>query len=311
MYLKCSILLFYLINIDYSSCEYRTKIVGGRRANIKNYPFLVAIITTQRSNSFDDCLCSGTILNPKWILTAGHCLYKDSQKMKMYDIYALSIVAGSTNCYNLDESAQIIRIKSYTVHPNFVMKEKDGSATSKNDIALLLLEDDIQYGYLIKPVNLITPIVLHKSNLLQSSGTQCEAMGWGLQNESDLSGPSELYKVNLPIMVNQKCAILLQRNKIEVNNDQIICTLDPAGHKDVCQGDSGGPLICNGYQVGVVSLGSGCANANSPNVWTRVDVYHEWIKTTAQYKTFSRKMRSSCSCLMDHILSFILLIYLF
>lgn len=62
----------------------------------------------------------------------------------------------------------------------------------------------------------------------------------------------------------------------------MICAGSPAPEqvKDTCQGDSGGPLITqeNGpVQVGVVSFGLGCAQANRPGAYTRVGRYVSWI----------------------------------
>ena len=54
---------------------------------------------------------------------------------------------------------------------------------------------------------------------------------------------------------------------------------------DTCQGDSGGPLLLftsnNVWeQVGITSIGDGCARANSPGIYTRVTAYQSWINAT-------------------------------
>ena len=48
---------------------------------------------------------------------------------------------------------------------------------------------------------------------------------------------------------------------------------------NTCKGDSGGPLTCNGKLTGVVSFGNGkCANASSPDVYTKIQHYIDWIE---------------------------------
>lgn len=51
-----------------------------------------------------------------------------------------------------------------------------------------------------------------------------------------------------------------------------------SGGVDACSGDSGGPLVCKGVQIGVVSHGVGCGLSNEPGYYTRVSLYHDFIK---------------------------------
>ena len=58
--------------------------------------------------------------------------------------------------------------------------------------------------------------------------------------------------------------------------------------KDSCNGDAGGPLVYKQlsddpwYQVGIVSFGDECGEANVPGVYTRVEAYLSWIENNLE-----------------------------
>ena len=52
------------------------------------------------------------------------------------------------------------------------------------------------------------------------------------------------------------------------------------------QGDSGGPLILDGFQIGIVSLGSSrrlCGAPSAATVYTNVAAHLNWIKTNSEF----------------------------
>lgn len=281
------ILSYNLIKVDYCNCDYSKKIVGGYQTSIKKYPYLVSIISTVRQNRMTDCMCAGTILTDRWILTAAHCLYKGIGK-PMYQKYKLSAVAGSTKCYNIESDAQIRRIEYYHPHPKYKSSLTVQGLNTSNDIALVRLEEKLKFGRNVRKVQLLTPAMF--SEIIEKP---CEAIGWGAQSEDDSIDNPVLQKVKLPLIDTHRCVRLLENRKIHVAEEYVLCTLDPENKRDVCTGDSGGPLMCSQYQAGIVSGGSGCARPNTPNLWTRVDVYYTWIKSVTKEKNEHRQFRNS------------------
>ncbi|KAF3427344.1 hypothetical protein E2986_10660, partial [Frieseomelitta varia] len=84
-----------------------------------------------------------------------------------------------------------------------------------------------------------------------------------------------LRSVNLSLIPTEKCPVTGVDDKVH------LCAgmLDEGG-KDACQGDSGGPLLCNNTQIGIISWGQGCARPNSPGVYSRLDLYLNWLNET-------------------------------
>jgi len=94
-----------------------------------------------------------------------------------------------------------------------------------------------------------------------------------------------LRQVVLPIVSDQVC-----RETYSSLTDNMLCAGTRECGKDSCQGDSGGPLVCKQgdtwLQYGIVSFGDGCAQPNTPGVYTDVVNLLSWIeqKSGSQYR---------------------------
>lgn len=94
-----------------------------------------------------------------------------------------------------------------------------------------------------------------------------------LQEDGELS--QTLQAAHVKIVSQNSCSRAYQ--KISIIASGMICARATSPSRDACQGDSGGPLVANGYLVGIVSWGEGCANSLYPGVYTRVSEYEDWI----------------------------------
>ncbi|XP_045463559.1 trypsin-7-like [Harmonia axyridis] len=218
------------------------RIVGGRPADIQEFPFEVSI------QYMDEHNCGGSILAPNYVLTAAHCF----DGVNANETF---VRAGSTLIL---EGGVLIDVEEIITHPNFSFIFFDGY-----DVAVLRLKTNLTYGDKVQPVKL--PVLAPNS---QGSsvldGSVATLAGWGAAKDMSLDMSKHLMTVNLPIVSHAQCASDLPQDGINIRE---ICAGTTEGGKDACLGDSGGPLTLNGVQIGIVSWGRGCAQPNKPGVY--------------------------------------------
>lgn len=137
-----------------------------------------------------------------------------------------------------------------------------------NDIALIRLEEPIEFSDTIQPVEL-------PSESSWFNGIQAVASGFGLQNTSAPSIAPVLQWAHLNTISNLEC---YRSFGFLVARTSVICAVGRQG-ESACNGDSGGPLITeDGVQIGLTSFGSGeGCHRGFPSVFTRVTRYLDWI----------------------------------
>jgi len=90
-----------------------------------------------------------------------------------------------------------------------------------------------------------------------------------------MNGPpsDSLRYARVPIVNQTACRNLLGKTV----TDRMLCAGYLKGGTDACQMDSGGPLSVREQLVGIVSWGVGCALADKPGVYSRLDALHPWL----------------------------------
>jgi trypsin len=220
------------------------QIVGGTDAPDGQYPYQVSLKDKFNRNHF----CGGAIISKRCVITAAHCLNKKTPADVLIDV-------GSNY---LSRNQTTYTANSLIIHQSYDPKK------FVNDIGLIKLTKDIEFKKNIKPIALPS----HDKNF---TGVDLIVTGWGrLYWEGRI--PENLQQIKVSGISLKECT----RFFYDVS-DQHICTFEGFG-KGMCNGDSGGALTYNGDLVGIVSFGKIPCASGSPDVFTRVYQYKNWIK---------------------------------
>lgn len=234
-------------------------IVNGFEAVEHEFPFMAALMNRRRQ------FCGGSLIDEKHILTAAHCVAHLSKN----DVQHLRVRLGDHNIKDNDNTSIEKRVKRVIRHIGF------SSKTLHNDVAILTMEDAVEYNRNIQPICLA-----HGTS--QYVNQRVTVAGWGTLTEGGRQ-PDELMKVDVDVWTNDKCKVSYGSNAPGGITSHMLCASRP--QRDSCSGDSGGPLFsCNGActQIGIVSWGIGCAQSNYPGVYTRITAMKDWISKIVQ-----------------------------
>jgi len=242
-------------------------------AGFGEFPWTIAIIRIED----DACICGGSLIHPKAVLTGNHCV-----KDYVYRAKDLKLRAGEWDTQTTKERLPYQeRIASRIFsHPKY------NERNLANDVAIVELEDPFQLDAHIGT------ICLPPSGYISTS-RDCFASGWG----KDIFGKVGKYsvimkKVPLPIVPFAECQSALQKTRLTDRfrlDTSFICAGGQPGI-DTCQGDGGAPLVCpvgrpgeNRYsQSGIVAWGIGCKESH-PAVYANVALAREWIDSQIRF----------------------------
>jgi len=237
------------------STKQNLRIMGGEKVVAKDFPDCVAV------GSDTEWGCTGTLIAPNVVLTAGHC-----------SDFATRVFFGS----DVSKKGTTIAVARRERHPSY-------HKGKKNDLLVLVLEKAVS----VKPRKIAATAAVNSAKVVR-------AVGFGNVDASGRFGYGIKRQVDLPV-ASPSCT-----GKVKDETDTMAygCDRDlelvagkPMLAKDSCNGDSGGPLYlgspAKGWQLaGATSRAteSAMSNCGDGGIYVRVDQYREWIEEAAQVK---------------------------
>jgi secreted trypsin-like serine protease len=232
-------------------------VVGGNDAAPGAYP---AVAKIAFGPGFQ---CTGTLIAPTWVLSAGHCSSITGVLVASPASWPAQTIDVRIGGHRYGEGERV-PVKRVVMNPDYLLG--DGY-----DISLLELSSP----------STMAPVLVAGAGerSIWTAGTLATIAGWGVTQEGG-DAPDILQEAQVPITTDAYCAGAYS----SFDPATMVCAGFPQGGVDTCQGDSGGPMFGRTPAgvlrlVGATSFGEGCARPGKPGVYARVadPTLRNWI----------------------------------
>jgi Trypsin len=231
--------------------------------------------------------CTGTLIAPDRVLTAGHCLddFTPARDGLLIGKDGNALIPFGSDPFTAAAAHGGVAIRGFAVMPGFkesfpFAHKSPQNAIALNDVGLILLAQPVTG---ITPVKLATPA----DRSAEKVGGTATIFGYGLTGPDVIRGhPKSLQSGSTKVISASACKKAYPHAILPSE----ICGEDPYNHRapfvEACDGDSGGPLIrqtAQGpVQIGVTSWGpevkdAKCGAKHLPGVYMRVSSFASFV----------------------------------
>lgn len=238
-----------------------TAIVGGTDATMNTPGARSVVMISGETSDGRSYVCTGSFINEKYILTAGHCVDEKPEQLRLM----FGLQPFRDRDYVRLEAVRVVRHESYLQSPN-----------QRHDLALIEFAGGLPVGAHV--------VTLAEGRKNAWERQQVLSLGYGLTRGAEDSNPQDEGLLRLVrMMISTEASPDV--NGLVVNQEN--------GH-GVCSGDSGGPLFATDRDGVLIQIGiaSGVYNPklqqNAPestdpcflrSVFMDVSKYRTWIET--------------------------------